>query len=101
MDVSIKQGSVLLLAHKINTTNNKAWQAVAILNATLEDIKIGFLYGEIKQNKLHIPTDENQVFINEKPVSSTYSINETQQKFRFLALIFIFIFVFFLFWRGR
>jgi hypothetical protein len=101
MNANLKQGSILLFADNGRMAKKDDWQVVAILNSTLEEIKIGFIYGHIFQQNFTIQTSENQVFINNQAVKTTYKIDKTQQFFRFLALIFIFIFVFFLFWRGR
>jgi hypothetical protein len=76
-------------------------EAIASISASLEDIKIGFVYADYKDNKLIIDGRNNFLNINNQQVIDNYTIKNSQTYLSWVIFILIFVGLLIIFWKEK
>lgn len=87
--VDINDTDVVLFAHKHNQNKQFDWQLVAVLDAELSDVKIGFIHAKYSKDGLLLSNQENNVHINQRAIKQYYLSSNTHNYWKWGLLIVI------------
>lgn len=103
LQVTLTQGSVLLMSPKNPAAEEPAWYAVAYLSSTLDDMIVGFLYGRLdEEGYFSIYSDSNRVRLDSQEITPSPITAFFGAKAWLMTMYIVFgllLFLFFLFWR--
>jgi hypothetical protein len=86
--VNLSTNDVILFANRA-ANPQFGWQIIALLNAKLEDIKIGFVYAKPSQNGLILSVQENDIRLNQTIIERYYANDKSVKYWKWGALLLI------------
>ncbi|KAF3983200.1 MAG: hypothetical protein HFP81_08420 [Methylococcales symbiont of Hymedesmia sp. n. MRB-2018] len=98
--VEISATDVILFAARHNENERFDWQLVAVLNAQLNAIEIGFVYAKYTKYGLLLSAQENDIRLNQREIERYYLLSNQGNYWKWSLLMLIFtLFLYLLFKR--
>lgn len=103
LQLDINASDIILFAnqHNDNNTGQFDWQLLAILDASLSDIKIGFAYAKRDGKDLIFASQENDLRISGQVIQDYYLASTSSGYWKWILLLAIFIIFLYLLYRGN
>ena len=103
LQVTLTQGSVLMMSPRNAVASEPSWYAVAHISSTLDDVIVGFLYGNMnEEGYFSIYADSNRLRLDNQEITPSPTTAFFGAKAWLMTMYIVFgllLLAFFLFWR--